>query len=558
MGKLDRTNYGIIILIGITSICLMAFVNKAFHIDDPLFLWTARQIHIHPVDFYGFSINWYGWEAPISIIAKNPPLVSYYIAFVSYLFGSNEIILHLAFIIPAIGAILGTYYLAKEFCRQPLVATLIGIFTPTFLLSSTNVMCDVMMLSFWVWAIFFWIRGIRKNKRTDMLISSVFICFCALTKYFGISLIPLLFIYSLNKREKAGRLILFFLIPLSVLVLYEYVTGRFYGQGLLSDAVAYSDHVRSIIGQKIFYQLLLSLSFVGGCLLTALFYTTQLWSRKAILIGSLLFIIIGIVSINIFEIEDINMEDAFGLKWSLILQFSLFIVTGTGIIVLAVLDFIHHRDEVSILLFLWITGTFIFSCFINWAVTGRSILPITPALGILLVRRMEYRQIHSSSRQMSFRYLFPVIPGAIIALSIVWADYTLANTARSAAVEIAGKYKKQTHNLWFQGHWGFQYYMEIMGGKPVNLTSSKLMTGDIVIFPSNNTCRYFMPKNRVELLETIKFVPCTWLTTMNCSVNAGFYSSTWGVLPFAFVPTPTENYDIFLMKQPLRFIRSKK
>src|SRR5215475_8135491 len=37
---------------------LAVFLDKAFHIDDPLFLWTARQITAAPGDFFGFELNW--------------------------------------------------------------------------------------------------------------------------------------------------------------------------------------------------------------------------------------------------------------------------------------------------------------------------------------------------------------------------------------------------------------------------------------------------------------------------------------------------------------------
>ena len=41
---------------------LAPFARKAFNVDDPLFLWTARQIARDPADFFGFNVNWYGWE----------------------------------------------------------------------------------------------------------------------------------------------------------------------------------------------------------------------------------------------------------------------------------------------------------------------------------------------------------------------------------------------------------------------------------------------------------------------------------------------------------------
>ncbi len=44
----------------------------------------------------------------------NPPLTSYFIALVSLIGGWSEPALHLAFLVPAVAAVLGTYALAKN------------------------------------------------------------------------------------------------------------------------------------------------------------------------------------------------------------------------------------------------------------------------------------------------------------------------------------------------------------------------------------------------------------------------------------------------------------
>src|SRR5262249_24581433 len=95
-----------LLLLGLAcASCLVPFVNKPFHIDDPLFLWAAQHIEKHPLDFYGFQVNWYFSEMPMAEVTKNPPLGSYYIALASTLLGWSEMGLHLAFLPPAIGAI---------------------------------------------------------------------------------------------------------------------------------------------------------------------------------------------------------------------------------------------------------------------------------------------------------------------------------------------------------------------------------------------------------------------------------------------------------------------
>src|SRR6266403_1368905 len=60
--------------------CLVPFLDKAVHADDPVYIWVARQVCVHPLDFYGGQINWYGTPMRVADFMMNPPLVSFYLA----------------------------------------------------------------------------------------------------------------------------------------------------------------------------------------------------------------------------------------------------------------------------------------------------------------------------------------------------------------------------------------------------------------------------------------------------------------------------------------------
>ena len=82
-----RAWLGAAICVVATVVSLAPFADKAFNTDDPLFLYAARQICLHPADPYGFKLNWYGSEMPMAEVATNPPLASYYIALVASCIG---------------------------------------------------------------------------------------------------------------------------------------------------------------------------------------------------------------------------------------------------------------------------------------------------------------------------------------------------------------------------------------------------------------------------------------------------------------------------------------
>jgi 4-amino-4-deoxy-L-arabinose transferase-like glycosyltransferase len=541
----------LVILSGVTLLCLVPFVNKAFHIDDTLFLAAAKHIQSHPTNFYGFNINWYSYEMPMAKVTKNPPLTCYYIAMVAKLFGWSEVVLHIAFLVPALAVTLGSFYLAKQLCSHPVLAVMAGMLTPVFLVSSTNVMCDTMMLAFWVWAVAGWVWGMDKNRWSGLLISTVLIALCALTKYFGMSLILLLFVYSVVKKRKIGVWALYLLVPIAILALYQWATFVLYGRGLLTDAASYASKERQILnpGAEFLWGGLIGLSFAGGGIITILFYAPLLWSRRILISGVILMVILIFSLALAGRIGHFSIRHDNIIRWDTIIQFSLMSLVGLGIILLAVVDLYKCRDCKSLLLFLWVLGTFFFTSFVNWSVNERSILPMAPAVGILLVRAID-KQSKTPHRRAGWRICWPLIPAVIIAMSVCWADYTLAGTAREAAKAIYRIYKDRPNVVWFQGHWGFQYYMEANNAKPIDYKISKLKIGDIIVAPINNAYEILLREERMFIVQHLRFIPCRWLSTVNPPLGASFYSSAyWGPMPFAFGQTLAEDYCICAVKK---------
>jgi hypothetical protein len=235
------------------------------------------------------------------------------------------------------------------------------------------------------------------------------------------------------------------------------------------------------------------------------------------------------------------------VRWNVLIQFSLMSLTGIGIIWLAVADLYKCRDSKSLLLLLWVLGTFFFAGFVNWTVNERSILPMAPAVGILLARAID-RQGKTGRQIKGWQVSWPLIPATIVALSVCWADYTLAGTAREAAKTIHETYKNQPVVLWFQGHWGFQYYMQAHDGRALDFISSRPVTGDIMVMPTNNTNVKPLSADSISPGRFFVFTPCRWLSTMCPSLGASFYTDVLGPLPFAFGRVPAEKYDVFVVR----------
>jgi hypothetical protein len=200
-------------------------------------------------------------------------------------------------------------------------------------------------------------------------------------------------------------------------------------------------------------------------------------------------------------------------------------------------------------LFFWVLGTFLFSAVINWTVNGRSLLPIAPAIGILIVRRLE-RKPDAVQNLFSRTTVLAGSAGAVLALMVTWADFSFAKAVRATARQTYQKYGRGPQRFWFQGHWGFQYYMEQLGATALDRDRTELRAEDIIAVPENNTNLLPLRPELVSVLEMIRVPGPSFVATARGQVGASFYASIRGPLPFAFGAVPPEVVAVLVLRPP--------
>ena len=250
----------------IPTLLLLPFVNKAYHVDDTLFVYAAQKIVDTPLDFYGFEINWYATPQPMSEVMQNPPLQAYWLALVGASFGWSEIVLHVALLPWALAACWLTTLLSVRFGVSPGWAVLGLGLSPAFFVSATQIMCDVVFLTLYVGSIYAWIRGLDRVDIRLLALGATVAAAALLTKYFGVTLVPLLTVYTLYRGDTRISRCLWLALPLAVLLTYEVYTYRLYGRGLFVDAMGYALEAREQLAARRNGGLLRALVFLPGCL----------------------------------------------------------------------------------------------------------------------------------------------------------------------------------------------------------------------------------------------------------------------------------------------------
>jgi 4-amino-4-deoxy-L-arabinose transferase-like glycosyltransferase len=534
-------------LTALTLGLLLPFLAKPLHIDDPIYVWIAQHLVDHPFDPFGFDVNWRGSSAPLHAFINNPPLASYFLVLPGLLAGWSERALHAASLLPALAAVWATWALARGFGASGLTAALLLCVAPGFVVSCTTLMADVPMLALWIWALACWDRGVRSGARSTLLAAALLAALCPLTKFPGLALLPLLVAHALLLRADWRRWAPFLLIPVAAFGAYHAWTTRLYGHALFLDPVEYTGMYQSGEALAVLGRVVAGLAFTGASAASLLAVSPLLlgargWRRFGCaalgLAASML------LARGVFEA---GFPSGTPLSPLLAVQLALWTTVGAASLVLAASDVRDTRSPEAMLLLLWVSGMLVFAAFINWSVSVRAVLPLLPAVAILAARRIERRAADAagrgrrSARRRELWLGAGIAASALLSLAVARADARLAQSGRAAALELVTAYRGAGREIWFQGHWGFQYYAQQLGARPLE-RGERSPPGAVLLQPLNNSYAWPIADS---LLERRSVAGPVWLGTMGAVVGAGFYSSTWGPLPFAFGAVPPEIYFVY-------------
>jgi hypothetical protein len=129
-------------------------------------------------------------------------------------------------------------------------------------------------------------------------------------------------------------------------------------------------------------------------------------------------------------------------------------------------------------------------------------------------------------------------------------DYEFAKAQRDFAANEGADLKRQAeaegHQAWFVGEFGYRYYMEQQGLKELP-KDVVIPEGDLVIQSPLADSRPFSEdmKDRVELIDTIRYPAISPLRVTNFAAGAGFYGHFWGLLPYSLAQGSVEEYLVY-------------
>jgi hypothetical protein len=171
-------------------------------------------------------------------------------------------------------------------------------------------------------------------------------------------------------------------------------------------------------------------------------------------------------------------------------------------------------------------------------IAPKYLLPALPAAAVLAAYGLD--------RMPSRTTILALVCGAGAALGflILQADAHLAGAARTAAAQLIRPRVAAGEPVWFAGHWGFHWYAQHAGAKPLSVDPPFPSPGDIVVSSSVDRPVGLLPVLPRTLVET-------WGSTapsgqvMSKAANAGFFSDLWGLLPWSWGPPDGSGFHVW-------------
>jgi hypothetical protein len=453
----------------------LPFLNQAIQGDDLFYLYGAEHAQIDPLHPLRATYAYQGRMVSMQG-HPHPPLNAWFLGALLAIFRDvKEIPFHGAYILFSCIAAFSAFSLARRFSPQPLLATLLFLATPVFVVNGNSLESDLPFLAFWLLSIAMFVWAVDRRSFAMLTASCAAMALAALAAYQAIVLVPILLLYGrkwrpawvaaftapvilvvwlLFERHASGTL------PATVLAGYMQSYGMQQLSEKLKNAVALTGHLGWLVCPILWLPGLASIPFA----IAAMFY-------------------------------DLNP-----LFW-------VSIAIGAGILVWCA----RHWDE---FLAQWILIFFSAALVLFFAGSARYLLPIALPLAILATQRLSSKWIAAG-----------IAGSAALGLCFAIVNYSHWGEYRQFARSLPA-----SERVWINADWGFRFYLEQQGGLPL-MEGQKVRAGEMVVSSELGRSQPFTGARALVAERTItSAIP---LRLVALGAKSGFSSTAFGLRPFA-------------------------
>jgi hypothetical protein len=469
--------------LALSLVVVLANAAKPVLIDDTAYLAFARHIAQHPADPYGFTFFWYAKPEPAFEILA-PPVVPYWLSLGYRLFGENVPLLKL-WQFPFVWLFAwAAGDLLRRFARGDHFLAVV-VLSPA-VLPAVNLMLDIPAVGLGLASIALIVRALDRNSWRLALASGLVAALAMQAKYTMLVIPPVLFLYGLT-QARTRRAAAAVAIAIGGFVSWELFLVQQYGRSHFAHHASTRSaesrpglgQVRALVSDKV--DLAPGLEGHFGCL-----------GLGAGLIGAgsvgvprrWIAVMAGawVVGFSLIAL----LPGRLSARWVYIYwQFSgviflaAIIACGALLILRCRKGVGSRRNADSLFLVGWLVlelaATFVLTPF----PAARRIILLAVA-GLLLAARAESRMGRVLPSRRPARWVSIAAGGIVAAIDVLDAFPEKYCAERAAA--LTGD-RPAGSTVWYAGHWGFQFYCEREGMRPVVPGESRLAPGDYLVLP---------------------------------------------------------------------------
>jgi 4-amino-4-deoxy-L-arabinose transferase-like glycosyltransferase len=515
------------------SLVLVPFLGKPFTIDDTVFLFTARHALVDPLHPTAFEMNWESVPERVSRFVPTGPLMAWLLV-PAMLAGGSEVVAHLTLLAFLWVAILATVSLAFRLGLGGKWAAASGLIlasTPAVLGMAGTAMPDVPAMALGVAGIERLLAWRDERKVRDGILAALLLGAASLARTHQVALLGIgtlflagdVFSFDSWKRGPWARWVPLVTAPFVTLAVVLVTRDPAPdGGAILGAAARYSD-VSRVASNSVAFAIHWAVAMAFAVPWIALRWRQIVARPLALLAGTLTAAIL--------------LRAAHGVEAPYLFA----PIAGLGIACLAdvLTDALRRRDSTQFILGAWLFIAF--PAVVYWHLPSKYLLASAPAAAILVARAMEFRP-----RVGLPSLVATIILGASLGVAILRADAAFAEVGRGAARALIAPHVAAGRRVWYVGHWGFQWYAELNGAKRWSAAPPHPVEGDLIAYADNLATP--LDRRELEVLTHLaRFEDRSpGGRVMSRSAGAGFYSNSWGYLPWSWGNEPVDAVDLWL------------
>ncbi|MBI4875413.1 MAG: glycosyltransferase family 39 protein, partial [Acidobacteria bacterium] len=428
---------GVWIVLGLVLLLRLPFLNQAIQGDDVKYIALAQHAQIDPLHpkhtpyvFEGKVVDMRGHP--------HPPLNAWVLGGLLALVGDvYEVPYHAAYIVFSVIAALAMWSLALRFSSRPLLATLLFLATPAFVVNGGSLESDLPFLAFWLAAVALFVRAADRRSLAILMAACLTMALAALAAYQAVVLVPVLAacLWFHQRRWRWGWLAL----ATPPLVLAAWQVWERASTGALPAAVLagyFQTYDLQSLANKLRNAGALTVHSAWLVFPGLVLAAFRRWWPVAVAAAAAGFFL-----------------DAHPLFW---------VSFGTGVLLIASLckpDFLRA----------WALLFFAAALAMFFAGSARYLLPMAAPVALLVTEQLRDRP-----RWLAAGFALQLA----LSLALAAVNYQHWDGYRLAARALAGDAARG--RVWTNGEWGLRFYLEAEGALPIQ-EGQAVQPGEIVV-----------------------------------------------------------------------------